>query len=811
MPDLSEYTRKRPPRRQAWPLIATTCLGLTVAISAWFAVSIWEERLARTKFTAVAGDYASVLQNGLDDFLDKITALRAFYDASVEVDPDEFSLFTSQINRGEDDVLRLIWCPRVSRDERAEFERKRRESGLADYAIRTWSIANPLQVSPERDEYFPVLYSTVASQRTATLGMDLNSEAARSEAIKRARVGNSMATAQNILLRNPIGGQRPGFFAVLPVYRKGVPHDTGEERRENTLGIIVGAFQTTAVFDAILNRALLPKSVDLYLYPEQAGADALPVYMRGAAGRDRPIEAKTQGALTSLASWSTPVSVGDASWNLVVVPTQGGLASFYRAWLVLAAVLSALGALLVYISGSLRHARRLEAANSRILELAQTDILTSLANRRAFVKRLTMAFTASWRGAPPFAVLYLDIDNFKDVNDTLGHAMGDLLLKEVVNRLKNAVRPDDLVARFGGDEFAILLTGVTDPAEIEEFAVRIGKLLAAPFSIEGHKVAITSSIGIVRYSADVAGAEAMMMQADLALYGAKDSGRNCYRFHSQDLDLVVHERVRVADELAVALEQGELELYYQPQVELSSGRIVGLEALVRWNHKTRGLLTPAHFIPIAERTGAVLPLGRWVFDESCRQLKLWQAEGIAPPVLSVNVSGVQFKAASELEREIEASLTRWGIHPSNLELELTESVLMEATQRHSKTLENLRQLGTKFSIDDFGTGYSSLKYLTQYPVNRLKLAQEFVFRVTVDYRNAAVVRAAIRLANELGLEVIAEGVETEAQVRFLMGAGCELAQGYYFSRPVAVLTATELLRVGRVERATGSRLASSAA
>jgi diguanylate cyclase (GGDEF)-like protein len=410
-------------------------------------------------------------------------------------------------------------------------------------------------------------------------------------------------------------------------------------------------------------------------------------------------------------------------------------------------------------------------------------------------------------------VLYLDIDNFKDVNDTLGHAMGDLLLKEVVNRLRNAVRPEDLVARFGGDEFAILLLDVTDPATAGDLAARIGKLLAAPFSIKGHKVRITSSIGIALYSPDLAGPEAMMVQADLALYGAKDEGRNCYRFHSQDLDLEVHERVRVADELRVAVEQGELELYYQPQVELSTGRIIGLEALIRWNHKTRGLLNPASFIPIAERTGAILPLGHWVFEEACRQLKLWHAEGIAPPVLSVNVSSLQFKGASDLDREIEASLTRWGVNPSALELELTESVLMEATQRHSNTLENLRQLGTKISIDDFGTGYSSLKYLTQYPVNRLKLAQEFVFRVTVDYRNAAVVRAAIRLANELGLEVIAEGVETEAQVRFLMGAGCEQAQGYYFSRPVTMLKATELLRAGRIEPKADPlhRLASSAA
>jgi len=276
---------------------------------------------------------------------------------------------------------------------------------------------------------------------------------------------------------------------------------------------------------------------------------------------------------------------------------------------------------------------------------------------------------------------------------------------------------------------------------------------------------------------------------------------------------VVRDRVRVADELRLALDRGELELYYQPQVELATGRIIGLEALIRWNHQTRGLLTPASFIPIAERTGAILPLGKWIFESACQQLKLWRAEGIAPPVLAVNVSGVQFKSAAELEREVAESLSRWNISPGDIELELTESVLMEATQRHSTALQNLRELGVKIAIDDFGTGYSSLKYLTQYPVNRLKLAQEFVFRVTVDYRNAAVVRAAIRLANELGLEVIAEGVETEAQVRFLLGAGCEQAQGYFFSRPVTAQKASELLRMGRIQPATPSapRLASSAA
>jgi diguanylate cyclase (GGDEF)-like protein len=590
------------------------------------------------------------------------------------------------------------------------------------------------------------------------------------------------------LLRNPIMEMREAFLAVSPIYRDGQLHDTIEDRRRNTLGVIVGAFQTAAVFDSILRNAKLLQTVDLYLYPTNAAAGGLPVYTRGAASREQPLEPKPEAALAELPSWTASLKAGDASWTLVVLPEEEGLIRYYRAWLGAAAVILALA----YMWASRRHALRLEYANSRILELAQTDLLTNLPNRRAFLKRLTMAFRASWRGAPPFAVLYLDIDDFKDVNDTLGHAMGDLLLKEVVGRLRGAVRPDDLVARFGGDEFAIFMPKVTDPAATGELAERIGKLLAAPFSIEGHKVRITSSIGIALYSPDLAGPEAMMMQADLALYGAKDEGRNCYRFHSGDLDREV-----LLPAAGRALDWD----------------IIGLEALVRWNHKTRGLLTPGDFVSIAEKTGAILQLGNWVFEEACRQLKLWRSEGIAPPVLSVNVSGAQFKSGAELEREVEQSLMRWDINPGDIELELTESVLMEAAQRHGNTLDKLRQLGTKIAIDDFGTGYSSLKYLTTYSVNRLKLAPEFVFRVTVDYRNAAVVRATIRLANELGLEVIAEGVETEAQVRFLMGAGCEQAQGYYFSRPVTALKASELLRAGRIEPATGAlrRMTPSAA
>jgi diguanylate cyclase (GGDEF)-like protein len=492
--------------------------------------------------------------------------------------------------------------------------------------------------------------------------------------------------------------------------------------------------------------------------------------------------------------WSGELRAGDGRWTLVAVPNSSGKFGIGhdRAWIILIAGLLVSGVIIAYLWSSGRYAYRVEV-------LALTDPLTTLANRRAFLERLTMAFATSKRSASPFAVLFVDLDDFKDVNDTLGHAIGDALLRQVAQRLRNTVRPTDLVARFGGDEFAILQADASDLVAAGTLAARVGTCLAAPFEIEGHEVHITASIGISTYSADVAGPAAMMMQADLALYRAKGDGRNCFRFHTGELDQEVHLRVTLAEELRLAIGGTQLELHYQPFVEINTGRIVGLETLVRWNHPTRGLIMPSIFIPVAERTGAIVPLGHWVFEEGCRQLKRWRDQGIAPEILAVNVSGVQFKQASDLPLEIAASMATWDIEPGNIEVELTETVLMEITKKHGDALERLRKIGIRIAIDDFGTGYSSLKYLTVYPVNRLKIAQELVFGVTTNSRNATVVRAAIHLAKELGIEVIAEGVETEAQANFLLSAGCTYAQGYYFSRPVNAERATELLQQGKIE------------
>ena len=459
---------------------------------------------------------------------------------------------------------------------------------------------------------------------------------------------------------------------------------------------------------------------------------------------------------------------------------------------------------LIEVEGIIVDITERKAAEEKIALLARTDGLTGLANRATFIERLRHAFAAAQRGAGSFAILYIDLDHFKPVNDTLGHPVGDQLLREVSERLKSLVRETDVVARLGGDEFAVLQLQMGEPANAGTLAGKIQQSIAQPFNLSGNTVSISASIGVCPYQGSSTGPDALLAQADLALYRSKDEGRNRYRFHSDDLDHQVFERVTLAEDLRKAIDNGELELHFQPQVELVSGRIVGMEALVRWNHPTRGLLMPDTFVPVAEKTGTMVALGHWVLDQACQQMKRWRDQGVAPPQIAINLAFAQLKTKRELVRDVAETAAKWGIAPSDLEFDVTEATLAQATLAQNDVLTQLRDIGAKVAIDDFGTEYSSFDYLREYGVSHIKIAQSYLNTSTEnDPNRAATLRAILTIARELNIGVIAEGVETQEQWELLVTAGGTThAQGYYFSKAVDVAHAEELLRQGSVKPMT---------
>jgi len=450
-------------------------------------------------------------------------------------------------------------------------------------------------------------------------------------------------------------------------------------------------------------------------------------------------------------------------------------------------------------------------ATAYALRMARYDVLTGLANRAVFVEDLQNAIAVAKRSGGGVAVIYLDLDHFKDINDTLGHPAGDELLKAVAARLRANTRETDTVARFGGDEFAVVVADTADPADAALLADKIIKAIADPFSVHGRDIHSGGSVGIAAYGADASDAETLLSHADVALYRAKSEGRGAYRFYNDAMDYEVQTRVKLGAELRTAIESDQLFLMYQPQISIDSGQITGVEALVRWRHPERGVLGADVFVPIAEEIGCIARLGRWVLWAACRQAKEWLDAGIAPKRVSVNVSALQFKTPGALADDIAEALAETGVPPTLLELELTESVLAYASREHGDALQRLRSTGITIAIDDFGTGYSSLEYLSRSPSNRIKIAQAFVKNLDTKTGDAAIVRATIALAHELGLNIVAEGVETAAQADLLRGWGCGEAQGFHFARPLSGEDATALLRTADLSAVSRLRLAQARA
>jgi len=431
----------------------------------------------------------------------------------------------------------------------------------------------------------------------------------------------------------------------------------------------------------------------------------------------------------------------------------------------------------------------------QLSHLAQHDSLTDLPNRLLLKDRLQQAITMAKRHGYRIAVLFMDLDRFKHINDSLGHVIGDQLLKAVAARLESCVRESDTVGRQGGDEFVVVLSEL-DAAE--NAGIGAAKLLAAltlAYHIGPHDVIVPVSIGVSIYPDDSEDAETLVNNADTAMYHAKENGRNNYQFFKQEMNIRATERQFIESSLRVALERKEFSLHYQPKIDLITGAITGVEALLRWKHPERGFIPPAQFVPIAEDTGLILPIGHWVLREACRQSREWLDAGFPPVPMAVNISAVEFRSKDFVEN-VRAILKESRLDPHCLELELTESVLMKHAESTVSMLKALKEIGVQLTVDDFGTGYSSLSYLRQFPIDALKVDQSFVHEISSCADDAVIVSAVISMGNSLKKRVIAEGVETREQLDFLTAEGCEEAQGYYFNRPMVANQFAKLLEAG---------------
>ncbi len=762
------------------PALVALGVGLLLSLAGAYAVGRWEEGVAKVEFESVAETQVIVMQHGVNEYVSRLVALRTLFEsANEEITRSEFETFSGRLFEQDPGIRRTAWVPRVNRKERAEYEAAAIGDGVSGYRFKSPNPSDgSIRTAPQSDEYFPVFFST-EPKTSISYGLDYGSDPDRRATLDHARDDDMVAVLRTRLYEVK-GGVRPTAEVVcVPVYAKGTSRDTIADRRRNLAGFVIGIFDLPLLLQSIRARTAASPAVGINVYPPHADESAehqpAPDF---SSGGDAPPQAASSGP-----TWSGTLRIGDTSWPVRVFPAVGGplITHHDRAVAILAAGLVITIVLAVYLGLASRNSLQLSLANRRVLELAQTDILTGLPNRAYFLERL-QDITAESRRGEAFSILMLDLDRFKNVNDSLGHAAGDALLRQVAYRLRSTLRGTDVLARFGGDEFAIVQTGCEDQrASSIDLARRIAKLIAEPFQLPGHRVEIGTSIGIAIAPEHGSNQEQLLKKADLALYRSKSAGRNCYTPYDEAMSAELEARNTLEGDLRDAIARCQFEVHYQPYYDVQGGRLRGVEALVRWRHPTRGLIPPDQFIPLAEDTGLIVPLGEWVLRQACDDMTSWPDN----VKVAVNLSPVQFKQA-DLFDVIQSALRKSGLPPTRLEIEITESVLLERAAENHSFIDKLKGTGISLALDDFGTGYSSLSYLTMFPFDKIKIDKSFIRNLTERHEFSAIISSIVTLAGGLKMSVTAEGVETREQLETLRSLGVNFAQGYLLGRPVPV-------------------------
>jgi diguanylate cyclase (GGDEF)-like protein len=761
-------------------------VGSFASIGMFVAINGWQAHVAELRFTGEARDRLRTINSGLRDATDLMWSLRAFLESMDHpVTRAEYQSFSSAL-RGRVVGLRDTgWAPRVTASGRDAFERDVQATGLPNFQIVERGANGKLVRAAERAEYFPILFSDPGEINRPILGFDLASESMRNLVVARARATDRPAATSPVKLMNM---QRPngGLMSFIPI---NAGHEAVHDASRPIAGIVLGAFETEAMIRNILSTTINLVGIDMYVFDPNGPDGGRLIYWHSASGQPVPSEA----LILAAAHWQGTLDLVDQQWTAVFAPSGGEFpgASNRTAIAVLAGGLIMTAMVVSYLCLSVRRTRHLETLTTNLREtteelrrngmqldhIAHHDALTGLPNRVLF-RHEVAGFLRRVRRGQSLAVLYLDLDRFKMVNDTFGHPVGDRLLSEVADRMRAAVREVDTITRLGGDEFAIAQSGADQPRSADTLALRLIESLGRPYDIGGHSVAVGASIGITLAARDDLDVDQLLRRADLALYSAKRDGRGTWHWFEPAMDLEAQTLRGLETDLRRALECDGFELYYQPQVSIADGQVMGFEALLRWHHPERGLVLPGDFIQCAEETGLIVPIGEWVLRTALNEASHWPV-GVR---VAVNLSPRQL-THDGLADMIEAVLAATGQPGARLELEITESALLEHNARSLAALRRLRALGVLIAMDNFGNGFASLNHLRSIQFDRLKIDQSFIGEMMESPESGSIVRAILRLASGLNIATTAEGVETRAQLERLAADGCGEAQGYLFSPP----------------------------
>ena len=778
--------------RPRWRTVLLPMLmAMAVVLTAFAQILSNEERARGQRFEQEAAALTERLQRRLDAQTDAVMAVTRLKELTDGEDANVFRATTTNWLSRHAGTQNFGWSPWVTDARRPAFEQMGRElhttlGDVSRYEIRGRDSTGTTHTAPQAGHYLPILFVEPLATNKAVLGLDVLVLPATAKAVQAALESGLPQVTEGIRLVQETGEQR-GVVMYQAAFR---PSQDGHGAKP-VRGVVSAVFRMDDVLAAALDGVDPNRLVICLLDP------SAPVNNQRLSGPAGCADTRTAGTSTARHFVSTPVNFGERQWRLHVQagPLFGRQERGWTTWGTLTVSLVAVAMLGVFLIVQTGQARRTEElviertkelalSNEGLKQLALFDPLTGLANRVHWLNEAATALEAARRHNDQLAVLFVDLDHFKDVNDSLGHNVGDQLLIAVAQRLQSCLRNSDLMARQGGDEFVVLLNRMTDRQDAARVAAKMIETLAPVFPLQGHDIQISVSVGVALLDPDTQDVDTLLRHADMAMYRAKNEGRNGWRVFVPEMEQGAAQRLLVEGGLRRAMAQNELLLHYQPQVDCATGQVVGVEALLRWQHPQWGLVMPDRFVPQAESSGQIDELGSWVMRRAMQQWKTWRDAGITGLTMAVNVSAMEFGRPSFVPR-LRELLDETGADPDWMELEITETALMQALPELLERLGDITRMGVRLSLDDFGTGYSSLGYLKRLPLQSVKIDRSFIRDVPGDKEDAAIVCATLSMARALGLQVVAEGVELAEQREFLAEQGCSLIQGWLVSRPMA--------------------------